>query len=319
MVTAPIMVVLYDRAFVFGSMGEAVRRRGRFYAVLATTWLILAALVSSGPRMFSAGFSTGVSPWSYLLNQCVMIPRYLRLVFWPRSLVLAYGYPRSVALVDVLPYAALVIVLLIATAATFVRHPPLGFAGVWFFLTLAPTSSILPIATEVGAERGMYLPLVALIASIVAALSLLSDRLARSALATRDATHRGTLDAPEPPRTWRAGELSALLLLSAALGVGTFTRNREYASGLAMARTSLVRWPNPVAHAMLGKALAAAGEHRAAIAEYRPAGTEYSPALYDLGGELFDAGRFAEAAGELQALLSRKPPRKQMLSARTMI
>src|ERR1700687_5161583 len=105
MVTAPIMVVLYDRAFVFGSMGEAVRRRGRFYAVLATTWLILAALVSSGPRMFSAGFSTGVSPWTYLLNQCVMIPRYLRLVFWPRSLVLAYGYPRSVALVDVLAYA----------------------------------------------------------------------------------------------------------------------------------------------------------------------------------------------------------------------
>src|ERR1700680_507390 len=62
MVTAPIMVVLYDRAFVFGSLREAVRRRGRFYAVLATTWLILAALVSSGPRMFSAGFSTGVSP-----------------------------------------------------------------------------------------------------------------------------------------------------------------------------------------------------------------------------------------------------------------
>jgi tetratricopeptide (TPR) repeat protein len=86
-----------------------------------------------------------------------------------------------------------------------------------------------------------------------------------------------------------------------------------------MARSSLARWPNPVAHAMLGKALAAEGEHQAAIAEYREAVTEYSPALYDLGGELFDAGRFAEAAGELQALLARKPPRKEMLSARTMI
>ena len=31
-----------------------------------------------------------------------------------------------------------------------------------FFLTLAPTSSIVPIATEVGAERRMYLPLAAL-------------------------------------------------------------------------------------------------------------------------------------------------------------
>jgi tetratricopeptide (TPR) repeat protein len=308
MVTSPIMVVVYDRAFVFGSLREALRSRGRFYAVLAATWLILAALVSSGPRMYSAGFSTDVSPWTYLLNQSVMIARYLGLVFWPRSLVLAYGYPRPVALVGVLPYAAFVIVLLIVTAVTFIRHPPLGFAGVWFFLTLAPTSSILPIATEVGAERRMYLPLVGLIALIVAALSLLSD-----------ATHHGLLEGPEPPRAWRAAELSALLLLSAALGMGTYTRNREYVSALAMARTSLARWPTPVAHAMLGKALAEAGEHQAAIAEYLEAVTEYSPALYDLGGELFDAGRFAEAAGDLQALLARKPPRKQMLSARTMI
>jgi tetratricopeptide (TPR) repeat protein len=320
MVTAPVMVVLYDRAFVFGSMREAVRRRGRFYAGLATTWLILAALLSSGPRMYSAGFSTGVSPWTYLLNQSVMIVRYLRLVLWPRSLVLAYGYPAPLTLADVLPFAALVVVLLIVAAVTFVRRPPLGFAGVWFFLTLAPTSSIVPIATEVGAERRMYVPLVGLITLSAAALTLASDRFARWPLAARGATASATgRDDPDPPHTWRAAELSALLVLTAALGVGTFTRNREYASALAMARTSLARWPNPVAHAMLGKALAEAGDHQAAIAEYREAVPDYSLALYDLGGELFDAGRFAEAADELHAFLGRKPPRKEMLSARTMV
>ena len=43
------------------------------------TWLILAALLQTGARVHSAGFSTGVSPWTYLLNQAVMIVRYLRL------------------------------------------------------------------------------------------------------------------------------------------------------------------------------------------------------------------------------------------------
>ena len=37
------------------------------------------------------------------------------------------------------------------------RRPHVGFLGAWCFITLAPTSSIVPIATEVGAERRMYL------------------------------------------------------------------------------------------------------------------------------------------------------------------
>ena len=38
-----------------------------------------------------------------------------------------------------------------------------GFLGAWFWITLAPTSTIVPIATEVAAERRMYLPLAALV------------------------------------------------------------------------------------------------------------------------------------------------------------
>ena len=57
-------------------------------------------------------------------------------------------------------------------------RPPLGFPGAWFFLTLAPTSSILPIATEVGAERRMYLPLIALVGLAMVGLAWLSRRLA---------------------------------------------------------------------------------------------------------------------------------------------
>ena len=43
------------------------------------------------------------------------------------------------------------------------RAHPLGFLGAWFFLILAPTSSVLPMSVEVAAERRMYLPLAAVV------------------------------------------------------------------------------------------------------------------------------------------------------------
>src|SRR5439155_17727388 len=168
MVTAPVMVVLYDRVFLFDSITQAFRSRWALYGGLAATWIVLAAVNWSGSRVHSAGFSTGISPWTYLLNQAVMIVRYLRLAIWPRSLVLAYGTPQPVTLVDVLPYALVVLALLAATAVALWRRPALGFLGAWFFVTLAPTSTIVPIATEVGAERRMYLPLVAVVTIVVA-------------------------------------------------------------------------------------------------------------------------------------------------------
>jgi protein O-mannosyl-transferase len=84
MVTAPLMVALYDRLFLFDSLAQALKRRRRLYLGLSASWLLLAALMWSRPRVHSAGFSTDVSSWTYLLNQTGMIVRYLRLAVWPR-------------------------------------------------------------------------------------------------------------------------------------------------------------------------------------------------------------------------------------------
>src|SRR5262249_25960958 len=146
-----------------------------------STWLILAALLQTGARVYSAGFSTSVSPWTYLLNQTIMLVRYLRLTVWPSALVVNYGWPRSLTLADVLPYALVVLACLALTVAALWRRPALGSLGAWFFLTLAPTTSILPIATEVGAERRMYLPLVAPIALAVIGLAWMGRRRPRGA------------------------------------------------------------------------------------------------------------------------------------------
>ena len=98
MVTAPVMVVLFDRVFLFDSFRAAIAVRWRLYAGLALTWLVLAFQLVTTPRAGSAGFGTGVSVWTYLLNQSVMIVRYLRLAVWPSDLVINYGPPVPYAL-----------------------------------------------------------------------------------------------------------------------------------------------------------------------------------------------------------------------------
>ena len=44
-----------------------------------------------------------------------------------------------------------------------VYRPRLGFLGAWFFVILAPSSSVVPVAGQTIAEHRMYLPLAAVI------------------------------------------------------------------------------------------------------------------------------------------------------------
>ena len=307
MVTAPLMVVMYDRVFVFDSLAHALRSRWRFYGGLAATWLVLAALISSGPRAYSAGFSTDVSPWTYLLNQTVMVTRYLRLALWPRSLVLAYGWPVPLTPGAVMPYALLIAALLLLTVAALRWRPPLGFLGAWFFLTLAPTSSFVPIATEVGAERRMYLPLLALVVLAVTGETLSWDFI------THRSSSRTTL-LPVPVASFF--QAFVLVAVSTALAMGTIARNREYASSLSMARTVLARWPSSFAHHMVGTELAAAGHHEEAMAQLREALPGFPMARYNLGWELFRVGKLDEAIEQFEVFLRGQPMGPEVISAR---
>ena len=281
MVTAPLMVLLYDGIFQFDSLKRAFTSRWRFYAGLATSWILLAVLLWPGPRALSAGFSSGASPWNYLLNQTVMITKYLRLALWPQSLVFYYGWPAQLTLGSILPYGLLVMSLLALTLAALVRWPTWGFLGAWFFVTLAPTSSVVPIATEVGAERRMYLPLIALIALAVMASSIARRR---SALAA-----------------------GVLVICAVTLGAATLLRNREYASSLKLAQTVVDRYPTSFGHHLLGSALIQAGREDEGLEHLRQAVPGDRRAHYSLGFALFRQGQTDEAIEELQTFVDTEP------------
>src|SRR5688572_22539667 len=295
MVTAPLMVVLFDHTFVFESVRTAVAARSRLYAGLALTWLALALQLVTTPRAGSAGFATGVSAWTYLLNQSVLITHYLHLAVWPTDLVINYGPPVHYALVDVLPYAAFVAALIVLVLATVRWSAAAAFLGAWLFITLAPASSFVPIATEVGAERRMYLPLMAVVTSAI--IGLYSASWVRRRVSRR---------------------LATLAVASVAMVLGSLTvaRNAEYQSWLTLAEHDLERWPTDVAHAAVGSELSRLRRDEEALPLLRIGARSDVRGRYNLGITLFNLQRYEESIRELDVLVAAHPMREETPWAR---
>lgn len=291
MVTAPVMVMVYHAVFGGQPLGTTLRRGRWLYAGLAAGWLVLALANLDAPRFRSAGFTAGVSPWTYLLNQGPIIATYLKLSVWPHPLIIDYGLTGPIALTAAWPGLLLVVALLLATGwAWFNGHRVAAFLGTWFFVTLAPTSSVVPIATEVGAERRMFLPLAAVVLLAMLGAWAAARRWAEGS----------------PLRQPRAGAV-IVAVLALLFGGLSAVRMRAYADPVALWQGVLTERPHGRAYYNLGFSLKEAGRTADAIAAYRSALPEAPEAHYALGFELWQAGQAAEAASEFRAFLAARP------------
>ncbi len=285
MATAPVLILLYDRALVAGTWQAAWQRGRIFYLTLAATWLPLGWLVlgQNGSRGNTGGAAVLATVWHYLLTQCGALTRYFTLAVWPYPLVLDYDTRLVTRAADALPGALVVLVLLGATLVAWRRAPWLGFAGAWCWLILAPSSSFVPLVPQPIAEHRMYLPLAALTTTGAAGLHLLLRR--------------------------RAGPI--LLLLAAANGCAAAARNQTYRSEEAIWRDTVTHAPtNARAHFYLALALENSGQRPAAIARYEQAlalHPAYAEALSNLGRLLGQLGRADEAVQRLEAALAVQP------------
>lgn len=243
MATMPLVALLYDRTFLAGTFTGAWRQRRGLYVGLMSTWLLLAALVlmMGGSRGEAAGFGLGMTPWSYALKQCEAIIQYLRLAFWPSPLVLDYGTDVVQHAREVVPQGLALLTLLALTAYALVRRPVLGFLGAWFFIILGPSSSFIPLVAQTMAEHRMYLPLIAVVALVVALLF----------------------------RWFGRAALVACVAPAVVFGAMTIRRNDVYQTELGLWRdTALKRPTNPRAHLCHGLALMKSGNSDDAVAAF---------------------------------------------------
>jgi tetratricopeptide (TPR) repeat protein len=270
--TAPLMVLLYDRTFVAGSFGAAWRARRGYYLALWATWLALAALVAgTAGRGGTAGFGAAVTLWEYALTQCGAIVQYLRLVLWPHPLVFDYGVATAGGLAEVWWQALVIAGLVAATGFGLLRRRVAGFLGAWFFLMLAPSSSVVPVATQTMAEHRMYLALAAPVALLVVGLHRALGR-----------------------RAWPVAGALAL-----AAGVVTVARNADYATPERLWADTIAKRPaNSRAHHNLGLAEEARGRFVEAERHLRRA-VELAPGtpepLYNLALAVTRQGRPEDA------------------------
>jgi len=91
MVVAPLAVILYDRGFRYKSFGEAILERWKLYAWLASTWLVLVALLWAGPPQYAGLGNARFTLFEYIRTQPGVILHYLGLCIWPNSLLLSGG------------------------------------------------------------------------------------------------------------------------------------------------------------------------------------------------------------------------------------
>lgn len=272
----PVLALLHDRTFVSGRFATALARRRLLHASLFASWIVVAIVLVAAPRAQSVGFGLGGGPLEYARAQGTVVLDYMRLLAWPDALVFDYG-PLQGAEQALVP-ALVVLALGAGSVALWLARPVLGFAFVWFFATIGPTSSFVPIVTEVGAERRVYLGSTALVA--------LAAALAWRALARL----------PRPASVVAGAVLVAALVALEARGI--VLRSRDYRSDLAIWTTVVERRPaNARGHYNLGVALSDLGRPLEAVPHYREAvrlDPAYAEAHDNLGAALAMSGDLAQ-------------------------
>lgn len=196
LLTLPLAVLLVEALFGASFTGNWRRR----LALQIPFWILLALRVGDfTPRILSGGgdaagataepapaaMETLKSPSapaadvsSYAATQARVIVHYLRLLFFSRDQNLDYDFPLASSWLEAQVIgAAAFILLLLAIAMILARRAPLfAFGVVLFFLTLVPTSSIVPSA-DLVLEHRAYLPLAGFALAAGAALAGLGRRL----------------------------------------------------------------------------------------------------------------------------------------------
>src|ERR1700733_10717650 len=93
MVTAPVLVLLFERTLVTGSFRQSLRQSWSLYVGLVLGWLLLLALNYERARANTAGFDLSVAPATWWMTQAKVLWVYLKLTVWPWPLAIHYSLP----------------------------------------------------------------------------------------------------------------------------------------------------------------------------------------------------------------------------------
>ncbi len=239
-VTLPVLIVAFEVLFFKASIFRLVGNRVIIFTLIPAGMIVaykLGLLVQRG-FYYDSGISFTRS--QYLLTQFSVLVTYLRLFFWPAGQNLDWDYPVAVTLFNFRTFASLCLLLAVAllAVAAYRRSRLLSFGIVGFFVTLAPTSSIIPIADLIYEHR-MYLAVAFLAMGSVHALLIALGKLDHAS------------------SRWGCGAFFTVIGLSLPLLTGlTYARNGVWMNEISLWSDVVQKSPNKArAHLNYGRAL----------------------------------------------------------------
>lgn len=313
--TAPFMLILLDWLVMGSPLKRALRRTLPYFfclpiipvLILFTAW----AQNGGGPSL-SAAFnitnSAAYSQYHYGLTQLSVVLTYLRLVFFPWGLNLDWDYPLTTSVLQGAALVSVFVLVGILGGTWFwyrhhgqdVRHALLSYSVLWFFMTLAIDSSIVPLP-DLLAEHRSYLPSLGMLCALACGMDLLRTELnnryrfryvipvmmAIGIIALATATHarhrvwRSEISiwkdvlakSPQKPRPWFN------------LGTAYYEQGQPYAAITCIRRTIALLPTSPVAYLNLGRVENSLGRNREALKALRM-GVWLAPNDYGLHYEL---------------------------------
>lgn len=180
-VTLPATLVLYDFLFIAEGKPTGILSRGMAYFLVALPWGFVAYNMMTS-NLSGAGFGisgqNSITPWTYLLTSLNVEWTYIRLLFLPINQNLDYTFPVAKTLFEFPTLLSLFghAVVVAASLWLYIRKKwtLVPFGAAWFYITLSPTQSFVPIL-DVIFEHRLYIPSVGFIIFFVAAFEGVFD------------------------------------------------------------------------------------------------------------------------------------------------
>lgn len=176
-IVLPVLALLIDWFFIAQGSWTALKSRWWLHALIATTifgcyiWLlgknffinVLALKVecrNNVGNMLTEAVGQKITPWPFFISQFKVILHYLLMFIWPMDMCVDYDWKICASCADVdcvLPLLAIIFIFAgIIYALRKNRTSLYAFGLLWFFVCIAPRSSIMP-ATELMCDYKTYL------------------------------------------------------------------------------------------------------------------------------------------------------------------
>jgi len=295
--TLPAIALLFDYIFLSEFKLEQLSKRKYYhiaYWVILVGYLLFRQFYLGGLGDRETDPYTRWSNYTYFIVQPYVVLRYLQMLIAPVGLCIDHWIiPAKTILQPKILLSFLVIIgILVQTFKTYKKKTGISkivlFSCLWFFISLSPTSSILPIK-DAMADRRVYLPGI----GFFMALALMYYW-----LATKIKDRRWIL----------YGIIGVHILL---LGILTYNRNRLYSNPVLMWRSAVSEYPNNArAHINLGNVYKDDKEYNAALQEYQTAvklDPDNSRGHDNLGNMYAVLGAYDKATPEFEKAISINP------------